>query len=202
MVGGSFLERYVSPLRIECPATTLSVALMRKRHLNSDFTANNPFYHLQLNFNGTSVLRKSLKCTGGGLGCKEEGYIREGNLPNMGGWTFFFPRRSSVVNSARYCVKSSIFVCKKPILGQTRGWHYSWQPLELHLSITLSSSTLDLSLILNCTWIVFPLSIKILLFGFGLKDKASLFLVGLGLHFLSTYKGKILFLFVLIIFHL
>ena len=91
---------------------------------------------------------------------------------------------------------------KKPILKQTRGGHYSWQALELNLFITLSSLALDLSLILNSTWIVFPLSIEILLFGLSLKDKASLFLVGLGLHFLSTYKGKILFLFVLIIFHM
>jgi len=74
-----------------------------------------------------------------------------GEPPKYGGLNIFFPRRSSEVNSVRYCVKSSIFVYKKPILGQTRGWHYSWQPLELHLSITLSSSALDLSLILNCT---------------------------------------------------
>ena len=48
--------------------------------MNSNFTANSPFYHLQQNSDGTSVLRKVLKHTGGGLGCKEEWYIREGNL--------------------------------------------------------------------------------------------------------------------------
>jgi len=30
MVGGSFLERYTSPLHIKCSATTLLAALMKK----------------------------------------------------------------------------------------------------------------------------------------------------------------------------
>ena len=49
--------------------------------MNSSFTASNPFYHLQQNFDGTSVLRKVLRHINKGLGCKEEGFIREGNLP-------------------------------------------------------------------------------------------------------------------------
>ena len=49
--------------------------------MNSSFTASNPFYHLQQNFDGASVLRKVLRHTGRWVGCKEEGYIREENLP-------------------------------------------------------------------------------------------------------------------------
>ena len=49
--------------------------------MSSSFIANNPFYHLQQNFDGTNVLRKVLRHTGRGLGCKDEGYIREENLP-------------------------------------------------------------------------------------------------------------------------
>ena len=62
-----------------------SVALMRKWHLNSSFTASNLFYHLQQNSDGTSDLRKVLRHTSEGLGSKEEEYIREGNLPVKGG---------------------------------------------------------------------------------------------------------------------
>ena len=52
--------------------------------MNSSFIASSPFYHLQQNFDGTSVLRKALRHTDRGLRCKEEGYIREGNLPVKG----------------------------------------------------------------------------------------------------------------------
>ena len=48
--------------------------------MNNNFTTSSLFYHLQQNFDGTSVLRKVLRHTDGGLGCKEDGYIREGNL--------------------------------------------------------------------------------------------------------------------------
>ena len=49
--------------------------------MNSSFIASSPFYHLQQSFDRTNVLRKALKHRGGGLGCKEEAYIKEGNLP-------------------------------------------------------------------------------------------------------------------------
>ena len=60
--------------------------------------------------------------------------------------------------------------------------------LELHLSVTVASSALDLNLAKNYIWTVFPLSLEILLLGLGLKDKAPLFLVGLGHQFLSTHS--------------
>ena len=66
------------------PCNNLISCIMRKWHMNSNFIASNPFYHLQQNFDGTSVLRKVLRHTNGGLGCKVEGYIREGNLPVKG----------------------------------------------------------------------------------------------------------------------
>ena len=58
----------------------------------------------------------------------------------------------------------------------------------LFLSVILGSSVLDLNLVLNYIWNIFPLSKEILLFGLGLKGKVPLFLVGLGLYFLRTYR--------------
>ena len=75
---------YTFPHRIECTTTTLSVTLMKKWHLNSSFTASSSFHHLQQNSDGTSDLRKALRHIGGGLWCKEEGYIREGEPPSYG----------------------------------------------------------------------------------------------------------------------
>lgn len=75
-MGGSFLKGYTFSLRIECSTTTLSTTLMRKWPLNSDFTTSNPFYYLQQNFDKTSILRKILRHTNGGLGSKEGGYIK------------------------------------------------------------------------------------------------------------------------------
>ena len=54
------------------------------------------------------------------------------------------------------------------------------------------SLALNLYLVLDCTWAFFPFC-KNLLFGLGLKDKASLFLVGLSLHFPSTYNISLAF---------
>ena len=101
-MGGSFLGRHTFPFCIKYPATTLSTVLMRKWHMYSDFTVSNPFYHLQWNFDGTSILRKALKHTDGGLGCKA-------NLPikglNISSW-----RRERKGDSVRYSAKPGIFV--------------------------------------------------------------------------------------------
>ena len=64
-----------------------------------------------------------MRYTGGGLGCKEERDIREGNLPNKG--LNVFPLRERKINSVKSCVKSRIFIYKKQIFVQTRGQHYS-----------------------------------------------------------------------------
>ena len=74
---GKLLERDTSYLHIECPTPTISTALMWKWHLNSNFTACSPFYHLQQSFNGTSILRNALRQTSEEVGCKEEGYKRK-----------------------------------------------------------------------------------------------------------------------------
>ena len=71
------LERDTSYLRIECSTLTISAALMWKWHLNSNFMACSPFYHLQQSFDGTSILRNALRHTGEEVGCKEEGYKRK-----------------------------------------------------------------------------------------------------------------------------
>ena len=43
---GELLERDTSYLHIECSTLTISAALMWKWHLNSNFMAYSPFYHL------------------------------------------------------------------------------------------------------------------------------------------------------------
>ena len=50
--------------------------------MNSDFIASSPFYYLQKNSDVTRILRIVMRHTGGGLRCKKERYIREGDFPD------------------------------------------------------------------------------------------------------------------------
>ena len=92
------------------------------------------------------------------------------------------------MNNALPSVKLVSIMYKKLNLGPTWGEHFSQSLLELHLSVIVAASALDLNLAKNYIWTVFPLSLEILLFGLGLKEKAPLFLVGLGYQFLSTHN--------------
>ena len=51
--------------------------LVIKWLLNSIFTANNPFHHLQQSVDGTNVLRNAWRHTDGGLGYEEDEYKRK-----------------------------------------------------------------------------------------------------------------------------
>ena len=51
---------------------------MRKRHLNSNFTAHSSLYYLQKGLDGTSIQITPLRCIDGGLRCNGRGYIRKG----------------------------------------------------------------------------------------------------------------------------
>ena len=75
-VGGSFLEKFTFPLHIKCLRTTISTAFSEEMTLNSIFTTNGQFHHLQQSVNGTSVPRNAWRHTDGGLGCEEDGYKR------------------------------------------------------------------------------------------------------------------------------
>ena len=92
------------------------------------------------------------------------------------------------MNSALPSVKLVSIIYKKLNLEPTWGEHCSESLLELHLSVSLGSSALDLNLAKNYIWTFFPLSLEILLFVLGLKDKAPLFLVVSGHQFLSTHS--------------
>ena len=77
-VGGSFVEEFTFPLYIKCLRTALSIAFNEETTLNSIFTTNGHFHHLQQSVNGTSVPRNAWRHTDGGLGCEEDGYKRRG----------------------------------------------------------------------------------------------------------------------------
>ena len=135
MVGGSFLEKYAFLLRIECPTTTLLAALMWKWHLNSDFIARSPFYHLQKIFDGTSIWGIAMRHIGGGLGWKKERYIRVGDLPNDGGH-WFWREREKKRNGVKFrkfleylCVRTKSLV--KPKKSIVLGNHLNYISLSL-----------------------------------------------------------------------
>ena len=64
--------------RIQYFALIELAAFMRKRHLNSDSTAQNSLYHLQKGLDGTNIRIIPLRRTNGRLRCNRKCYIRKG----------------------------------------------------------------------------------------------------------------------------
>ena len=119
-----FSGRNTSLLRIECPALTLSAALMRKQPLNSNFIANSPFHHLQQSFDRTNILRNAQRYRGGGLEFKEGGYKRKGISQKQRMDIFSKKQKNKKVNNALSIVELEQNIYKKLILKPTRGKHF------------------------------------------------------------------------------
>ena len=149
--GGRKLPKRVYHPRIEYSVTTLAAVLMKKWPLNSIFTTDNPFYHLQQNPDGTSIQKRALGHTSGGLGCKEGGYIREKKLCSVG--REIFRERVCVVNRK----VNSVLLDKSQSKTYIRTLHQKWprktffqQLLGLFFHIWEHFTSLRLSLQLYC----------------------------------------------------
>ena len=118
-VGGSFVEEFTFPLYIKCLRTALSIAFNEETTLNSIFTTNGHFHHLQQSVNGTSVPRNAQSHTDEGLGCEEDGHKRRG-VSQKGG-IFGGETRKKRKCTVHYLVQNSNLIYRRLILGSARG---------------------------------------------------------------------------------
>ena len=122
--GRKFHKGDTSHLHIQYSAPL--AALMRKWHLNSDFTAHSSFYYLQKGPDGTSISKCSLEKYRWRVEMQWKGLFKEMNPLRNWRWTFVKKKGTSErAKDHPVRERSPLFISKRSILGPDWGRVYA-----------------------------------------------------------------------------